>query len=755
MNQQANASPPDDATEGGHGVEEEPSSQGTDDEGARPTAEEAPAPEAWEAIEQLFALVPHLRSGRANVMGDTEVSGDVVAGDKHIGVHLHSEPSPRLRTVGPLPASELLDLSETFAPNQRYGDLCAELADRRLIVLRGRPNTGRRAAALRMLVQIGSKDGEVIALDPGIEPADFADHIKPDRAHLVLDPVTDEDGPLRDIHLNAVRRRLGKHGLFILVTTHRTATVDVEACDWVPPSPADVVRAHLSHAIRRSAADGPSWGPDEIDTVQRLLELEVTVGYLSAGPSPREAAGFAQLLFEYDAGHCDETALSGYGRLSTELTASGWFGKGSASEGEVTLRDKAFLISLAVFDGSPYSLIADLGDQLYRRLLAVQEPGRPAGYEVFGASPADRLALARAREYEDETDTPWGRLPEWVVAFENSSLWSTVLRHVWTSHPAVRIPLLDWLHDLVSDRRSVVRLRAAVTAGVLAAADFGYAFDRYLNRWGSSPRPMERQLAAWALYTSAQHDMGTAVRRLLGDWSKRHDLARRWTVARTYALLGGATVMTALRDIELMATTGPEPDAPLHSALEQTLESLLQGPAAPVVLEQLVHWHRNRGALGELATTGFLRGARRNHCEPGTATAWPRLLWLADHDRRAQQQVIAMWRELLGDRAARNDAQNGLKRWVRVAERASARAAQAHAFEGMPLSEGMELPEAVSDVESALARLLPRLVETPNDWDRLDYLLRRLNDHGRTPSRTAVRLRAVLHDEPPALPGTV
>ncbi|MFI9261619.1 hypothetical protein ACIGT4_28525 [Streptomyces sioyaensis] len=749
MNRQANPTQPDDDKVRPDREQDPAEKDGGDHDTTDTAAGQNPIPEAWESVEQLFALAPHLRVGRANVMGDTQFDGDAVAGDKVVQ-HVYGSLPTRLRVVGPIPDSELAYLADTFAPSRRYDELCAQLTAGRVLVLRGRPGTGRRTAALRMLIQAGPKGGEVIALDPGTEPADFADHIRPGRAHVVVDPVTGKDNSVRDVHLNAARRRLGDDGLFIVVTGPGTAVDDVEAHDWEPPPPADVVRAHLTHAIRRSATSPRE--TQEISAVQRLLGLEATVQYLSAGPSPREAAGFARLLVEHARGRCSKEDLLGYGRESAEQIVGALFGGSSGAAGGDALRDKAFLISLAVFDGSPYPLIADLGDRLYRPLRAVEKPERPAGHPVFGTSPAERLAWARAREYCDETETPWGRVPERVVAFQNGSLWSTVLRHVWTSHPAVRRPVLDWLGSLTRDRRAVVRLRAAVASGLLAATDFEYAFNEFLHRWGCSSVAMERQLAAWALYTAAEHGMDTAVRRLLSSWSGRRDTARLWTVARTYALLGGATAVSALRDIGRMVVTGPEADGALRTTLEQTLEALLQGPAAATVLERLVQWYADRGPLRDLATAAFLRGTHRYQHEACAVGSWPRLLWLADHEPHARHHVVQMVRGLLGHHTTRTDATEALTRWIRAAERASLRTARA--CEAAPPS-GEAVPAAVSDVESALARLLPALVATQNDQDRLDHLLRRLsNSPDGARSLTVVRLRAALSHERAALPGS-
>ncbi|MFG2226059.1 hypothetical protein [Streptomyces sp. NPDC048644] len=726
-----------------------PEGKGTEREGEQPGKQAAPPapeqeepPEAWEAVEQLFALAPHLRGGRANVMGDTRVRGDVVAGDKNVRVHLHSGEPSRLRRVGPIPATELERTKLTFAPNRCYDQLCADLAAERVLVLRGRRGTGRRTAALRMMRQVGREAVEVVALDPGAEPSDYAGHVQPGKAHLVVDPATGEDGPLRDIHLHAVRHRLGDSGgLFVVVVDPGTVLDGVAVKEWAPPSPADVVAAHLVHLLQQSGHSRP----EASDEAARLLQLEVSDGYVRSGPSPQEAAEFARLLTEYSGGRCGMEQLTGYGRTSAEALVDSWFG-----DSETDLRDKAFLISLAAFDGSPYPLVADLGDRLYGRLDAVERPERAAGHKVFGASRAKRLELASAREYSVDSDTPWGPIPEQAVAFKNENTWSAALRHVWTSHPTVREPMLEWLDALVTDQRPLVRLRGAVSAGVLASSDFGYACERFLTRWASSPTLMERQLAAWALYTAAEHGMDAPVRRLLSVWSRKHDLGQRWTAARAYALLGGTTVTTALRDIGRMAAVGPVPDATLQAALEQTLDVLLQGPAVTTVLERLVQWRGGGDRLGALAAGGFLRGAARRRYEPGAGSAWPRLLWLADREPDARRHVVALWRGLLGDRVTRDEARNGVILWVRAADHASAKEAAVRSVSGAKPAAGASPDvEAVSDVEEALCRLLPELAVTANERDRLDYLLRRFRDRSGTPSPAAQRLRTALPVEPP------
>lgn len=671
------------------------------------------APDAWEAVEQLFAQVPHLREGRATVLGTARVGGDVVSGDKHVGLHLHpGSGSSRLRPVGPLPDSELDRVERTFAPTRGYDTACETLAKRQIMVLRGRQGTGRRTAALRMLMQVGRRRSDVIALDPSIEPSDFPDHLRPGAAHIIVDPPTSRESPLRDVHLHAVRRQLvDTGGYFIVAAGPDTVLDEVDAEDWSPPAAVEVVRAHLADHLASMASVNREGANAEC---ARLLELDETVRYLAESPSPQEAAGFARLLASHAVGRTGIEDLAAYGSASAEALADEWFGDRGPG-----LREKAFLIALAVFDGSPYPLVAELGDALHRYMQAVEEPERPSGRPVFGASRSERLARARAREYAEEAETPYGRIDQRVVAYENSGTWTAVLQHVWMSHPAARDPMVDWLTELAADRRPFVRLRASVAVGVVACADFGHAFDRLIKPWAASPRTMERQLAAWALYTVADGGLESLVRRLLSDWSRWGSQGRKWTAARSYALLGGATSAGALRDIGRMVSGGSAPDGALWATLMQTVEALLQGPTAVEVLARLGMWSESRGELRRLAAQGFLRAARRRHHEPGDFGSWPRLLWVAGKDPAAWQSLVAMWRTVLMDRELRREALRSLASWVRCADVEPA-------------------------VETALHRLLPGLVVTANDRDRLEYLLRKLREDADRPSHAAERLRAAL-----------
>lgn len=685
----------------------------TDPRAERDVTDEDVVPEAWEAVQQLFAL-PHLHSGRANVMaGRTAVDGDVVAGNK-VSLTLTPDAPPRLHSAGRLSSEELAENEATFAASRLYDETYGKLLARRVLVLRGARGTGRRTAGIRLLAQASGGDAEVVLLDPGIAPAVLADHVRPGGAHLLIDPVTSKDDPLRDTHLNAVRQRLDDKGGFLVVAAGPDTVLDgVVEEPWTAVPPEGVLQAHLLHLLGRRAAPSRESGPP-LARCNRLLRLPVTAGFLQARPTPREVAGFARHLADHDAGLISEQQLERHLRADALAVAREWF-----AGDDLDAREKAFVIALAAFDASPYSRVVELGDALYRRIDAVEHPEQHGGHSVFSPSLDQRMTTVRARPVETESETPWGRLPQTGIAFENEAMWDTVLQHVWTDHPAVRTPMLDWLHDLAAHRSHQVRLRAAVAVGVLAGTDFGYAYDALICPWAGSPRLMHRQLAAWTLYTAAENGLESVVRRLLAAWSRDGGQGRRWTAARTYALFGGSASTAALRDLFLMASTGPRADAELRSALAQSLESLLQGPSAGEALAAVQEALGDSDGHGALAAEGFLRATAYRHHTGMSGGFWPRLLRLAHQEPALWKCLVQVWRSLLGDRHHRRDAQGRLGDWVRRAE--GDRGAQ-----------------------EALARLFGDLAVTPNEAERLDYLLRKTKDQDHRVLTGARRIRESL-----------
>lgn len=710
------------AAPGSEGAAQQESTDAAPEERDRPQ-------DAWSARRDLRSHTPatmrldaDARFGGSMVGGDQHgVSGGQVAGDVILGtkteIHYRfglSSPAP---ASGEVPASSLDRLAVSFTADEpAFASLVERLRTERVLVLTGPRFTGRRTAALMLLRRLGA--APVRILDRGTtpteltQPLDESESGSADAPHglLLCDLITRRDEPLRESHLLAVRERLIRQHAYLVVTAGPLARLeDVPAAEWTPPSAFDVLTAHL-----RADVDD--------ETARRLLAHSSVAELLGRGHQLREIAAFARVLVRYARHEVDETAVEEFSRQALEEQVQEWF---EEDEKTLPLRDKAFLVALAAFDGGPYALTAELSDLLYGLFQETQNRFLPGEIPVFGTHTGKRLQLARAWRYQEDEDTEWGPVEQTKAAYRDPRAALVLLREVWTGHPSARPGLVRWLQRLADDGRPLVRTRAASTVAVLARTDLPSAMALIIESWAGSPRFRRRLVAANAL--ALTHYLETPnVPRILDDWCQDDDEGRCWTAVRTLALIGPerpgptmAALRTAARSrYEKAADDGTAPDEVVMKALAESVELLLLSAGRDEVLKELVRTLEDGPAVRVPALAGFLRACQ--HTADDDPHGVPLILDWQAKNPVAVRHIAAMWRTALGDRGHTQEALKILRRWVLLADRSAG-------------------------TERALAALLPVLVTTVTEHQRVSHLLRTVpgEDGARAPA-VADRLHAVI-----------
>ncbi|WP_149551578.1 hypothetical protein [Streptomyces marokkonensis] len=710
-------------------------------DGATEESEERDQPQnAWSARRDLVDHSPRTMKagfGGGYTAGDQHgvsggrVTGDVVMGSKTV----HHWSFPGLSTAasasGEIPRGTLERLAASFvtADGDAFDDLVRRLRRERVLVLSGARFTGRRTAALMLLHEVGATP--VLALDRDTTPNSLADRFTarddeagpgPDagrgtgraRGYVLCDLATRRGNALRETHLLGAADRLAEQDAYAVITVGPTAVLedDVSAAGWRPPAAEDVLAAHL----RTRTTDG---------TVERLLGLPDVKEFLAHGHQLREVAAFAQLLGRYAAGEVTEQAVADFSLVSLESQVQEWF---EEDETTVHLRDKAFLVALAAFDDGPYALTAELSDLLYGFLQQTENRARVPEIPVFGTHVGKRLQLARARRYEAEEHTEWGPVTQAKAAFHDERAALVLLREVWTGHPSARPALIAWLRRLADDGRPLVRTRAASTVAVLARTDLPSAMALVIEPWATSNRFRHRLVAVNSL-TLAHHIDTPNIPRILDAWSTAEDRRLRWVAVRAYALIGPerpAQALAALRDATraLYRHHGDPDDFDVEMARElaEAVELLLLSPAADEVLTDLLSRLDDERAVRDLSLGGFVNACRRTEGDERYGTPFV-LSWYARAsagDGTAAQGLARLWREALADPQYTRLALDALRDWVLIASRSTT-------------------------AEWALAALLPRLVTTPTEYQRLSHLLRTMpGEDGNPPPEVAARLLSTL-----------
>jgi hypothetical protein len=697
---------------------EQPAHPAEGDDTQESATEEQDQPQnAWSARRDLEDHAPRsmkfgsrTRFGGGLIGGDNHgvsagrITGDVIMGSKtevvyQLGGTTHSS--------GEVPQATLDRLATRFVADEvTFTALAGRLRTERVLVLSGPHFAGRRTAALMLLHHLGATP--VRALDRATEPSALAKQLG-GGGHVLCDLITERGRPLREADLLAARDRLAEKDAYLVITVGPLAALeDIQSAAWQPPSPGAVLEAHLRTLV----------GPED---VQKLLDLPAVTEFLDRGHQLREAAAYARELAQYAQGQVGQQQIERFSLASLEKQVQEWF---EASEASLHLRDKAFLVTLAAFDGGPYALTAELSDLLYGFLQKTENPGLPPRVPVFGTHIGKRLQLARATRYEEEEHTEWGPVSQLKAAFGDDRAALVLLREVWTGHPSARPALVGWLRQLAGDGRPLVRTRAAATVAVLAFTDLPSAMALVIEVWATSHLFRHRIVAVNAL--ALAHLVGTAnVPRIIDSWCVSDDLRLCWVAIRAHGLIGPerpVEALAALRGAARGQRKKDEPDALLLAELAQSVQLLLLSPAGDRVLAELIRTLRDDRAVFDLAVSGFTGScARTEQDEPyGHPLILARYAQAVNDHDPAARHIADLWRAALADPDHTRTALDVLRRWVLTAEHDSA-------------------------CEWALAALLPALIGSTSDHQRLTHLLRTMpGEDGAPPPPVASRLLTVL-----------
>ncbi|MEU9376722.1 hypothetical protein AB0D94_23525 [Streptomyces sp. NPDC048255] len=672
------------------------------------------AQQAWATRRELNAHAP--RSMRFDGTNDGVVAdlivGDVVTGDKTEINYLFGDLGAT-HASGEIPEASLHRLADTFvADGTPFESLLERLREERVLVLTGAPFTGRRTAALMLLHRVGATP--VHALDRETSPADLSRQFTTPgkaRGHLLCDLVIRRDQPLREAHLLALRSRMKEHNGYLVITTGHSPYIesDIRPAPWSPPA----AEAVLSARLHRQAGD---------EAARRLLALPAVTEFLARDHQLREVAGYATLLIRHAQGAADTSQVERYSLLRLESQIQEWF---EEAETTLPLREKAFLITLASFDGGPYALTAELSDLLYSELRRTGDPDHNERIPVFGTHIGKRLLDARAQTRPATEDTEWGPVNQLTASFKDDRTSPVLLREVWTGHPSARPALVKWLGKLANDGRPLVRTRAAATVAVLAYTDLPSAMALVIEPWALSAQARQRTTAVSAL--TLAHRIGAPnIPRIIDGWSTDAGEPRRcWVAIRAQGLIGPERpkeAVAALRAQARLQSGKGKPDQLVAEELPESVALLLLSLKGDEILTDLLRTLDDHRSAFVFAVKGFLAACRRTDERAGHER--PLVLdWYARaaHDRNPSAPgIVLLLRTALDDREFTTAASEVLRSWITAADRDEA-------------------------AEWALAALLPALVTTPREFDRLDYLLRKpQGDDGGPHTAVADRLRSAL-----------
>ena len=480
--------------------------------------------------------------------------------------------------VNPISAAEVEQLQRLYVEPILFSIALARFRQDGLLILCGPRQTGKRAAALRLLGQITDGDGSPLPLyelNPDQKLVDLRPNDLPGGAGLLLESPTGEAlAGINAFQLTGLRDQLqpgeNDNGL-IIITEKLPAAFPRDqrgvVLDWSLTWPGDPAQARAT-VLERHLIEFGRTEPDLTDAldaaVAGLLAEERLLTRLRENLGPGELVDLALLLLPVLQGKRSlDEALARFG-VQVQREVADWFATGSHD-----LEMKILMVAAAVFNGALVEEVEAAEKNLLGRVrppTQKKEEEPPAFEDPFGSRFSRRGRLEAIQAELRDTPIPgthYGDTSARALVLRNEAWQSAVLYHIWEDVTPLRQPLLAWLSEYSVSSSPRMRERAAAAVGALARHSFPHIEASLLREWAKSPFEGYRRSAAQVLgITIWDESQGAATSRLLHHWATMTGNVRfQWTAATAYAGLAGLRYpQQALADLQRVAlNTSQEP----------------------------------------------------------------------------------------------------------------------------------------------------------------------------------------------------
>lgn len=198
----------------------------------------------------------------------------------------------RTRATGPVPEAAIAAAAKGYVRPVSFQPAEKALEDEHAVVIHAPPDSGKRASTL-MLLRTRTQ-ARLVLLSPQITLSELAERTyDEDVGYAVVDHIAEQNTGDADFSWRLIRERLADAGAWLVITTTTapsTAAHGVQYVEWSPPSPQEVLTAHMSAPLSEhdravlvpTLADSPRMC-DVVELARRLDQdepVEEAVGHV-------------------------------------------------------------------------------------------------------------------------------------------------------------------------------------------------------------------------------------------------------------------------------------------------------------------------------------------------------------------------------------------------------------------------------------------------------------------------------------------
>ena len=492
---------------------------------------------------------------------------DVGGGFFNQHAHAQQEETPTAAHGGKVYADRIPDFEanlifQVYQPPPSYEQARGQLDNGRFILLQGARGVGKRASAIRLMLDILGTQSTIYDLSPDsnlMHALPTANALHANTGYIVDDlPLEQAKRLTGDLWRTLANRVREAHSYLAIclpdsiklpsdLPVGYLCTLELPAADS-----AKLVREHLYHYAEFSES---LVSEEQINAclaepaVEKLLQTKQL--------RPKRAAQLASKLWGYLIHHDTlEAALIKF-RLHDDQIVRDWFENFGLEKTQMTPRiaveERALRITLAIFHGLEYHSFRQLRDVLTKQLLLrydilANEEARRAKEDV---PPPVRLPFeegrsalqrAQARLRMITVPTSFNEHSQMrVVELNNPYFRGALLKYLWQNDSYAKLfdLLLDWLRHLGGHNNYIYRIFAADAVTHIAQLDFRLVMQRVLIPWIDA-RHRNQRSALSRLFGNlvGKDNKASNIMALLAHWSKAKQPNYVWTAIRAYSRAG-------------------------------------------------------------------------------------------------------------------------------------------------------------------------------------------------------------------------
>ncbi len=406
------------------------------------------------------------------------------------------------------------------------------------VILRGRPQTGKRASAFFMAYHLRGGVPDLHRLSAEINLKEWASgkDLTENRIYFIEGLSSVWAQKFHAFEWELLGKTLIEKNCYLIISARESVRFHDEdmpgerVYTWLPP---DNVRMLVEKYLRY-------YGVSET-TMQELFDQPAVVALLNTHLPPGRARILAERLNQYATGEVAtlEEALRGFTVYDDE-TIRGLLGTALDDE------ERAFRIALAVFSGLRYRTVEDAAAQLFALLVPTEtrtkkeEPvALPSLFDTYVDEKLERAQAKLIMDYPTNSSL----VPVEIVRLDDAAYQPALLSFMWRKFTKTRPNLLSWLYEQGSSPYREVRMRAAAAVAFLAQLEFETVVSQVLFRWAvESDREKSRLCRATLSYTFASlastEQFTDPALELLRHWSQSSNRQLVWAAARAYGVVG-------------------------------------------------------------------------------------------------------------------------------------------------------------------------------------------------------------------------